>query len=83
MNSCTAAQVQKLKNGNGDYIWRERLQEGDPDMLLRLPVHYLEFMPEGVIGLGDFKRVYFIVDHETGIRTRPGHQMKTCCKTVG
>ncbi|MDC9582707.1 phage major capsid protein [Xenorhabdus sp. PR6a] len=71
MNSTTAAQVQKLKNGNGDYIWRERLQAGDPDMLLGLPVHYLEFMPEGIIGLGDFKRGYFIVDHETGIRTRP------------
>ncbi|MBD2782742.1 phage major capsid protein [Xenorhabdus szentirmaii] len=71
MNSNTAAQVQKLKNGNGDYIWRERLQAGDPDMLLGLPVHYLEFMPEDVIGQGDFKRGYFIVDHETGIRTRP------------
>ncbi|MBD2816709.1 phage major capsid protein, partial [Xenorhabdus sp. Flor] len=33
-------------------IWRERLQAGDPDMLLGLPVHYLEFMPEGMIGLG-------------------------------
>ncbi|MDE9545421.1 phage major capsid protein [Xenorhabdus bovienii] len=71
MNSNTAAKVQKLKNGNGDYIWRERLQAGDPDMLLGLPVHYLEFMPDGVIGLGDFKRGYFIVDHETGTRTRP------------
>ncbi|CDH24387.1 phage major capsid protein [Xenorhabdus bovienii] len=71
MNSNTAAKVQKLKNGNGDYIWRERLQAGDPDMLLGLPVHYLEFMPDGVIGLGDFKRGYFIVDHETGIRTLP------------
>ncbi|MBD2798149.1 phage major capsid protein [Xenorhabdus sp. 18] len=71
MNSTTAAKVQKLKNGNGDYIWRERLQAGDPDMLLGLPVHYLEFMPDNVIGLGDFKRGYFIVDHETGTRTRP------------
>ncbi|MDE9497650.1 phage major capsid protein [Xenorhabdus bovienii] len=71
MNSTTAAKVQKLKNGNGDYIWRERLQAGDPDMLLGLSVHYLEFMPDGVIGLGDFKRGYFIVDHETGTRTRP------------
>ncbi|MDE9446108.1 phage major capsid protein [Xenorhabdus bovienii] len=71
MNSNTAANVQKLKNGNGDYIWRERLQAGDPDILLGLPVHYLEFMPDGVISLGDFKRGYFIVDHETGIRTRP------------
>ncbi|CDH18336.1 putative capsid protein of prophage CP-933C (major head protein) [Xenorhabdus bovienii str. kraussei Quebec] len=71
MNSTTAAKVQKLKNGNGDYIWRERLQAGDPDMLLGLPVHYLEFMPDNIIGLGDFKRGYFIVDHQTGTRTRP------------
>ncbi|MCC8381732.1 phage major capsid protein [Xenorhabdus sp. PB30.3] len=71
MNSTTAANVQKLKNGNGDYIWRERLQAGDPDMLLGLPVHYLEFMPDDIISLGDFNRGYFIVDHQTGIRTRP------------
>ncbi|PHM69179.1 phage major capsid protein [Xenorhabdus sp. KJ12.1] len=71
MNSTTAAKVQKLKNGNGDYIWRERLQAGDPDMLLGLPVHYLEFMPDNIIALGDFKRGYFIADHQTGIRTRP------------
>ncbi|PHM24123.1 phage major capsid protein [Xenorhabdus budapestensis] len=71
MNSTTAANVQKLKNGNGDYIWRERLQAGDPDILLGLPVHYLEFMPDNIIALGDFKRGYFIVDHQTGTRTRP------------
>lgn len=71
MNSNTAAKVQKLKNGNGDYIWRDRLQSGDPDTLLGLPVHYLENMADDVIALGDFKRGYFIVDHETGTRTRP------------
>lgn len=71
MNSNTAAKVQKLKNGNGDYIWRERLQAGDPDTLLGLPVYYLENIADDVIALGDFKRGYFIVDHETGTRTRP------------
>ncbi|QBY43663.1 phage major capsid protein [Arsenophonus nasoniae] len=71
MNSNTAAKVQKLKNGNGDYIWRERLQVGDPDSLLGLSVHYLEFMNDDVIALGDFKRGYTIVDHQTGTRTRP------------
>lgn len=71
MNSNTAAKVQKLKNGNGDYIWRDRLQAGDPDVLLGLSVHYLENMKDDVIALGDFKRGYFIVDHETGTRTRP------------
>ncbi|HGJ5878003.1 MAG TPA: phage major capsid protein [Arsenophonus nasoniae] len=71
MNSNTAAKVQKLKNGNGDYIWRERLQVGDPDSLLGLSVHYLEFMNDDVIALGDFKRGYTIVYHQTGTRTRP------------
>ncbi|MFN3071937.1 phage major capsid protein [Serratia sp. J2] len=76
MNSNTAAMLQKLKNGNGDYIWRDRLQAGDPDMLLGHPVHYLENMPDAaaglpVIAMGDFKRGYFIVDHDTGTRTRP------------
>ncbi|WP_097474097.1 phage major capsid protein, partial [Escherichia coli] len=70
MNSNTAASAQKLKNATGDYIWRDRLQAGDPDSLLGLPVEYLEFMPDGVIAVGDFKRGYFIVDHETGTRTR-------------
>ncbi|CNL42514.1 Predicted phage phi-C31 gp36 major capsid-like protein [Yersinia enterocolitica] len=76
MNSNSAAMLQKLKNGNGDYIWRDRLQAGDPDMLLGHPVRYLENMPDAepgkpVIAIGDFKRGYFIVDHETGTRTRP------------
>ncbi|CUA62981.1 phage major capsid protein, HK97 family [Escherichia coli 3-267-03_S4_C2] len=71
MNSNTAASAQKLKNATGDYIWRDRLQAGDPDSLLGLPVEYLEFMPDGVIAVGDFKRGYFIVDHKTGTRTRP------------
>lgn len=76
MNSNTAAKLQKLKNGNGDYIWRDRLVAGSPDTLLGRPVQYLETMPDADAGkaflaVGDFKRGYFIVDHTTGVRTRP------------
>lgn len=73
MNSNTAATLQKLKNGNGDYIWRDGLKAGDPDMLLGKPVHYLENMNDtgAVVAVGDFKRGYYIVDHETGVRTLP------------
>ena len=76
MNSNTAAKLQKLKNGNGDYIWRDRLVAGSPDTLLGRPVQYLETMPDAEPGkaflaVGDFKRGYFIVDHTTGVRTRP------------
>lgn len=76
MNSNTAATLQKLKNGNGDYIWRDRLVAGSPDTLLGRPVQYVETMPDAEAGkaflsVGDFKRGYFIVDHTTGVRTRP------------
>lgn len=76
MNSNSAAALQKLKNGNGDYIWRDRLTEGSPDLLLGRPVYYLENMSdaaagEAVLAVGDFKRGYYIVDHTTGVRTRP------------
>lgn len=76
MNSNSAATLQKLKNGNGDYIWREGLVAGSPDTLLGRPVQYVETMPDAEAGkaflaVGDFKRGYFIVDHTTGVRTRP------------
>ena len=66
----------KAENGNGDYIWRDRLVAGSPDTLLGRPVQYLETMPdaeagEAFLAVGDFKRGYFIVDHTTGVRTRP------------
>lgn len=76
MNSQTAATLQKLKNGNGDYIWRDGLQVGSPSTLLGLPVYYLETMPDATgtnafLAVGDFKRGYTIVDHATGTRTKP------------
>lgn len=76
MNSNTAAALQKLKNGNGDYIWRDRLVAGSPDTLLGRPVQYVETMSDAAAGkaflaVGDFRRGYFIVDHTTGVRTRP------------
>lgn len=76
MNSNTAATLQKLKNDNGDYIWRDRLVADSPDTQLGRPVQYLETMPdatpgEAFLAVGDFKRGYFIVDHTTGVRTRP------------
>lgn len=76
MSSQIAARLQKLTNKNGEYIWRDGLAVGAPSTLLGRPVYYLETMPStgansAVIALGDFKRGYTIVDHETGVRTRP------------
>ncbi|OOF87815.1 phage major capsid protein [Rodentibacter ratti] len=76
MSSTIAAALQKLKNKNGDFIWRDGLTVDAPSTLLGRPVYFLETMPAGganspVVAFGDFKRGYFIVDHETGVRTRP------------
>ncbi|CAM3760912.1 phage major capsid protein [Avibacterium endocarditidis] len=76
MSSSIAATLQKLKNKNGDFIWRDGLTVDAPSTLLGRPVYYLETMPTGgagkaVLAFGDFKRGYYIVDHETGVRTRP------------
>ena len=76
MSSTIAAVLQKLKNKNGDYIWRDGLTVDAPATLLGRPVYFLETMPtsgvnKAVLAFGDFKRGYFIVDHETGVRTRP------------
>lgn len=76
MNSNTAAALNKLKNSNGDYIWRDGMKAGEPDMLLGKPVHYLENLDDigagnAPIAVGNFKRGYYIVDHTTGTRTRP------------
>lgn len=76
MSSTLAATLQKLKNKNGDFIWRDGLTVDAPSTLLGRPVYFLETMPanganKAVVAFGDFKRGYFIVDHETGVRTRP------------
>ncbi len=64
----------EIENKNGDFIWRDGLTVDAPSTLLGRPVYYLETMPIGgagkaVLAFGDFKRGYYIVDHETGVRT--------------
>ncbi len=38
-------QVVKLKDGDGQYIWRESVRAGEPDMLLGRPLTISEFAP--------------------------------------
>jgi len=60
-------QITKLKDGNGQYIWRQSVRNGEPDTLLGLPFLMSEFAPNtfttgkyvGIIG--DFS-TYWIVD---------------------
>lgn len=72
MNSLTAAKIAKLKDDDGNYIWREGLIAGQPATLLGRPVEFDEGMPAATAGLtpiafGDFKAGYLINDR-IGIR---------------
>ncbi len=67
MNSLTAAVIAKMKDGDGNYIWRETYVAGQPATLLGYPVEIDEGMPAigaGAlpIAFGDFQRAYVIND---------------------
>lgn len=61
------AQISKLKDSNGQYLWAESTKDGEPDKILGLPVRTSEFVPSTFttgkyVGLlGDFAH-YWIAD---------------------
>ena len=61
------AVVAKLKDGEGQYLWRESVREGEPDRLLGRPVMMSEYAPNTLTAsqyvglLGDFSH-YWIAD---------------------
>jgi HK97 family phage major capsid protein len=72
MNNATLAVIRKMKDADGNFIWRPGLIEGQPDMLLGYPVIEAEEMPDvgaGEFGVafGNFERGYTIVER-TGTR---------------
>lgn len=60
-------QIAKLKDGEGQYLWKPGLLDGDPDRLLGRPVYMSEYAPNtfttGLYAgmIGDFSH-YWIVD---------------------
>jgi len=67
MNSQTAAAIAKMKDGQGNFIWRESLVAGQPATLLGRPVEIDENMPNVgadafAIAFGDFYAGYLIND---------------------
>jgi HK97 family phage major capsid protein len=72
MNDLTLAEVRKLKDSNGAYLWRPGIEAGAPETLLGKPIEIDDFMPDVAanslsIAFGDFKRAYRIVDR-VGVR---------------
>jgi len=73
MNDETFSVIRKLKDGEGNYLWRPGLSENAPDTLLGKPVEIDDNMPDiGAnaypVAFGDFNRAYTIVDHVSGVR---------------
>lgn len=67
MTNLTVAYVRKLKDSDGDYLWRPGLELGQPSSLLSYGITENEDMPDvaadaNAISFGDFKRGYTIVD---------------------
>ena len=60
-------QIAKLKDGNGQYLWKENVRVGEPATLLGFPVYASEYAPNTFttglyVGmLGDFSK-YYIAD---------------------
>ena len=60
-------EIAKIKDNNGQYIWRESVRAGEPDRILNFPVMMSEFAPNTLsagnyVGiLGDFS-YYWIAD---------------------
>ena len=72
MNSLTAAVIAKLKDGQGNFIWRESLLANEPATFLGRPVEIDESMPNIAAGayaiaFGDFQRGYLVNDR-VGVR---------------
>lgn len=72
MNRKAQAEVRKLKDGDGNYLWAPPAAAGQQAMLMGFPVVEAEDMPdiaadECSIALGDFRRGYLVVDR-AGVR---------------
>lgn len=72
MNRATQAEIRKIKDGDGNYIWRPGEQAGQGATLMTFPIAETEDMPDieadsYSIAFGDFGRGYLVVDR-LGIR---------------
>jgi HK97 family phage major capsid protein len=54
LNDATLAQIRKLKDNNGAYIWQPSYQAGEPDRVLGYEVHTSAYAPADGIAFGDY-----------------------------
>lgn len=54
MNDHTLAQLRKLKDNNGQYIWQPSYQAGEPDRVLGYKVNTSAYAPADAVSFGDY-----------------------------
>jgi HK97 family phage major capsid protein len=88
MSDSMALSLRKIKNADGDYIWKDSLVEGQPDTLLGKPVEISDHMGQEVM-FADLSKAYYIIDGTTGTRlikdnvTQPGFVKMHASRYVG
>jgi len=55
MNDATLAQIRKLKDNNGQYLWQPSYQSNEPDKILGYNIRTSAFAPTDAIAFGDYK----------------------------
>ena len=55
MNDATLAQIRKLKDNNGQYLWKPSYQANEPDKILGYNIRTSAFAPTDAIAFGDYK----------------------------
>ncbi|MDT0594553.1 phage major capsid protein [Glaciecola petra] len=89
MSDSMALSLRKLKNNDGDYIWRDSVQEGQATTLLGKPVIISDQIADDEVVLADLSMAYYVIDHSTGTRmirdniTQPGYVKMLTTRYVG
>lgn len=66
MSDSMAEKLRKIKNNQGDYIWRDAVTEGQPDMLLGKPVVITDEIPADEVLFSNMSLAYIVVMHSRG-----------------
>jgi HK97 family phage major capsid protein len=89
MSDAMALSLRKVKNNDGDYIWRDGVQEGQATTLLGKPVVISDQIADDEVVLADLAMAYYVIDHSTGTRmirdniTQPGYVKMLTTRYVG
>ena len=81
INDATVAQIRKLKDSNGVYLWQPSLTAGEPDKLLGYDLYTSPYVPSlaadaYTVAFGDFS-YYWVADRQNRIIKRLGELYAT------